>query len=37
MQHLPSDEPKKTKQLRMASSYYDDIFDREHELLVLQR
>lgn len=25
MQHLPSDEPKKTKQLRMASSYYDDI------------
>lgn len=24
MQHLPSDEPKKTKQLRMASSYYDD-------------
>ena len=25
MQHLPSDEPRKTKQLRMASSYYDDI------------
>lgn len=25
MQHLPSDEPKKTKQVRMASSYYDDI------------
>lgn len=25
MQHLPSDEPKKTKQARMASSYYDDI------------
>lgn len=25
MQHLLSDEPKKTKQLRMASSYYDDI------------
>lgn len=27
MQHLPSDEPKKTKQLRMASSYYDDILN----------
>ena len=25
MQHLPSDETRKTKQLRMASSYYDDI------------
>jgi hypothetical protein len=25
MQYLPSDEPRKTKQLRMASSYYDDI------------
>ena len=25
MQHLPSDEPKKTRQIRMASSYYDDI------------
>ncbi|WP_448774535.1 DUF3850 domain-containing protein [Blautia sp.] len=25
MQHLPSDEPRKTKQIRMASSYYDDI------------
>ena len=25
MQHLPSDEPRKTKQLRMAFSYYDDI------------
>ena len=25
MEHLPSDEPKKTKQLRMASSYYDDV------------
>ena len=27
MQHLPSDEPRKTKQLRMASSYYDDILN----------
>ena len=27
MQHLPSDESKKTKQLRMASSYYDDILN----------
>lgn len=25
MEHLPSDEPKKTKQLRMAASYYDDV------------
>lgn len=25
MQHLPSDEPRKTKQLRMPSSYYDAI------------
>lgn len=25
MQHLPSDEPRKIKQLRMPSSYYDDI------------
>ena len=25
MSHLPSDEPKRTKQLRMASTYYDDI------------
>ena len=25
MEHLPSDEPKKIKQLRMASTYYDEI------------
>lgn len=25
MEHLPSDEPKKTKQLRMAFTYYDEI------------
>lgn len=25
MEHLPSDEPKKTKQIRMAASYYDDV------------
>ena len=25
IEHLPSDEPKKTKQLRMAASYYDDV------------
>ena len=25
MEHLPSDEPKKTKQLRMAASYYEDV------------
>ena len=25
MAHLPSDEPKKTKQIRMAASYYDDV------------
>ena len=25
MEHFPSDEPKKTKQIRMAASYYDDV------------
>lgn len=37
MEHLPSDEPKKIKQLRMASTYYDEIVSGRMTFWFLQK